>query len=406
MSAAGFLEKLLDGADVSWVPLGKLTTVKTGESVNKNLIAANLGPYPVINSGREPLGFIDKWNTDDDPIGVTTRGAGVGSITWQEGKYYRGNLNYAVSVRPNVSLAVRFLYHLLHEMQSDIHALCTFDGIPALNAGNLRELSIPVPCPDDPEKSLAIQGEIVRILDSFTELNAELTAELTARKTQYNHYRDQLLSFEDGEVEWKTLGEVTLKSYSGATPKAGSAKYYEGGTIPWLRTQEVVFSDIYEVAEKITPLALKETAAKWVPVNCVIVAISGATAGRSGINKIPTTTNQHCCCLEIDPKQALYRYVFHWVSMNYEKIKGMGQGARGDLNSAIIKNFEIPIPFANDPEKSLAEQARIVDILDKFSTLTTSLTEGLPREIELRGKQYAYYRDLLLSFPKPHNMAA
>ncbi|SMC37210.1 Type I restriction modification DNA specificity domain-containing protein [Fulvimarina manganoxydans] len=195
MSAAGFLEKLLGGADVAWVPLGELTTVKTGQLVNKNLIATNPGPYPVINSGREPLGFIDKWNTDDDPIGVTTRGAGVGSITWQEGKYYRGNLNYAVSVRPNVSLAVRFLYHLLLEMQSEIHSLCTFDGIPALNASKLKELAIPIPCPNDPDKSLAIQGEIVRILDSFTQLTAELTAELTLREKQYKHYRDELLTF-------------------------------------------------------------------------------------------------------------------------------------------------------------------------------------------------------------------
>ena len=79
----------------------------------------------------------------------------------------------------------------------------------------------------------------------------------------------------------------------------------------------------------------------------------------------------------------------------------MGQGARGDLNSGLIKGFKIPIPHSDDTEKSLEEQARIVEILDKFDTLTTSITEGLPREIELREKQYAYYRDLLLSFPKP-----
>ena len=67
-----FLETLLDGAEVEWLPLGKVTTIKTGQAVNKNMIAANPGDYPVINSGREPLGFIDKWNTDNDPIGITT----------------------------------------------------------------------------------------------------------------------------------------------------------------------------------------------------------------------------------------------------------------------------------------------------------------------------------------------
>lgn len=99
MNELSFLEKLLDSAEVEWVPLGYVTTIKTGKAVNKNMIAENPGDYPVINSGREPLGFIDKWNTDNDPIGITTRGAGVGSITWQEGKYYRGNLNYSVSIK-------------------------------------------------------------------------------------------------------------------------------------------------------------------------------------------------------------------------------------------------------------------------------------------------------------------
>ena len=110
--------------------------------------------------------------------------------------------------------------------------------------------------------------------------------------------------------------------------------------------------------------------------------------------------------MEIDSTKALYRYVFHWVSFNYENIKSLGQGARGDLNSSIIKNFKLPIPYANDAEKSLAEQARIVAILDKFDTLTNSISEGLPHEIELRQKQYEYYRDLLLSFSKPDSDVA
>jgi len=151
---------------------------------------------------------------------------------------------------------------------------------------------------------------------------------------------------------------------------------------------------------------VKKTAAKWIPANCVIVAISGATAGRSAINKIPLTTNQHCGCLEIDDSKALYRYVFHWVSFNYENIKALGQGARGDLNSSIIKSFKFPIQYADNPKKSLAEQSRIVAFLDKFNTLTNSLTEGLPREIALRQKQYEHYRDLLLSFPKPESAMA
>ncbi|WP_309459261.1 restriction endonuclease subunit S, partial [Escherichia coli] len=139
---------------------------------------------------------------------------------------------------------------------------------------------------------------------------------------------------------------MTKKWYSGGTPTAGKIEYYENGNIPWLRTQEVKFSEIDSTEIKITQAALKNSSAKWIPRNCVIIAISGATAGRSAINKIPLTTNQHCGCLEIDDTKALYRYVFHWVSFNYENIKSLGQGARGDLNSTIIKNFKLPIPHA------------------------------------------------------------
>ena len=122
MSGINFLEKLLGGVAVVWKSIGTVTTIKTGQAVNKQIILDNLGEYPVINSGRDPLGFINEWNTDNDPIGITTRGAGVGSITWQEGKYFRGNLNYSVTIKSNQEISTRYLYHLLLEMQPDIQA--------------------------------------------------------------------------------------------------------------------------------------------------------------------------------------------------------------------------------------------------------------------------------------------
>ncbi len=209
-----------------------------------------------------------------------------------------------------------------------------------------------------------------------------------------------MLAFEEGEVEWNSLGGVSTKVSSGGTPLSTRPEFYDGD-IPWLRTQEVCFNEIYDTDIKITEFAVQNSSVKWIPANCVIVAISGATAARSAINKIPLTTNQHCCNLEIDPIVANYRYVFHWVCREHDKLKALGQGARGDLNSGIIKDYPIPIPYADNHEKSLAEQNRIVAILDKFDALTNSITEGLPREIELRQQQYEYYRDLLLSFPKP-----
>ena len=257
----------------------------------------------------------------------------------------------------------------------------------------IKEIVIPVP-------PLPVQAEIVRILDNFTERTTELaeqlTAELTARKKQYEFYRDKLLSFdtfEDGtsSVVNRSLRSIVKSSCSGGTPKKGNSNYYEGGTIPWIRTQDVQFNEIREVNTFITETAVKETSAKWIPENCVIVAISGASAGRCAINKIRTTTNQHCLNMEIDPSQALYRYVYYCVCSKYQELLTKKQGARGDLNSSLILDTEIPVP-------SLPVQQCIVNILDNFDAICSDLNIGLPAEIEARQKQYEYYRDKLLAF--------
>ena len=199
---------------VEFKELGEVCEIKTGQQVSKIEIQQNPGKFPVINSGREPLGFINRYNTENDPIGITTRGAGVGSITWCEGKYFRGNLNYSATIKNSKLLDVRFLFHILINSQLSIQKLATFNGIPALNKSNLEKLTIPIP-------PLPIQQEIVNILDKFTELEEELEKELEeelkARRKQYKYYRNQLLTpvEVDGkwlmngvEVEWKTLGEV------------------------------------------------------------------------------------------------------------------------------------------------------------------------------------------------------
>lgn len=153
------------------------------------------------------------------------------------------------------------------------------------------------------------------------------------------------------------------------------------------------YEDIYEVSGRITECGLEESAARLIPKNCVIVAISGASAGRCGVNKIECATNQHCLNLEIDSKIALYRYVYYCICSRTEELLARKEGARGDLNAARIKSLEIPVP-------PLETQQQIVGILDRFDALTTSLTDGLPAEIAARRQQYEYYRDKLLSFPR------
>ncbi|MDC4271561.1 restriction endonuclease subunit S [Acinetobacter baumannii] len=390
------LEKLLDGAVVEWVALDSIAKIKHGKDW-KGLAEGNV---PVYGSGGI-MGYVDTYSYNKPTVLIPRKGS-ITNVFYVDMPFWNVDTIYYTEINTQIIIPKYFYYFI---KTIDLLSLDTGSGRPSLTQAILNKIQVPIPCPENPEKSLKIQSEIVQILDKFSEMTTELTAELSMRKKQYNYYRDQLFSFEDGTVDWMTLGDVTKKWYSGGTPTAGNSDYYVDGDIPWLRTQEVKFCDIHGTEIKITEAALKYSSAKWIPSNCVIIAISGATAGRSAINKIPLTTNQHCGCLEIDSKKALYRYVFHWVSLNYENIKSLGQGARGDLNSSIIKKFPLPIPYAHEPEKSLAEQARIVSILDKFDVLTSSITEGLPREIELRQQQYEYYRDLLFSFPKSETVA-
>lgn len=204
-------------------------------------------------------------------------------------------------------------------------------------------------------------------------------------------YMEKLL---DGvEVEWKALGDVSLKISSGGTPRTGVAEYY-GGDIPWLRTQEVDFGEIWDTGVKITEAGLKSSSANWIPANCVIVAMYGATVGKIGINKIPMTTNQACANIQLADNVANYRYVFHFLLSQYEYIKSLGAGSQTNINAGIVKKLQIPIPCPDNPEKSLAIQAEIVRILDAFTAMTAELTA----ELNMRKKQYNYYRDQLLSF--------
>ena len=344
------------------------------------------------------------------------------AIVDEEDKYY---------LAPNVALIrcdkevllpqyMKYYFQTTQFWDKQIRRLLQSSSMQNIPMEKIRKFEIAVP-------PLDVQNRIVNVLDNFericSDLNIGLPAEIEARQKQYEYYRDKLLTFaetgntilsraeqsraEQSRAEQSraliklmqyvfgyavvSLQDVVKKSCSGGTPKKGVSEYYEDGNIPWLRTQEVVFRDICKTECFITESAVKNSAAKWIPENCVIVAISGATAGRCAINKIPLTTNQHCLNLEVDPEMALYRYVYYCICAKQEELLAKKEGARGDLNSTRILSLQIDLP-------SIEEQKRIISILDRFDAICNDLTSGLPAEIEARQKQYEYYRDKLLTF--------
>lgn len=253
------------------------------------------------------------------------------------------------------------------------------------------QIEIPLP-------PIEVQTEIVRILDKFTSLEAELEAELDCRKRQYEYYRDKLLSFNNvggQEIEWKKMSEV-FDMRNGYTPSKAKAEYWEGGTIPWFRMEDIrengrILSDSIQ---HITMEGVKK--GKLFPANSFILATT-ATIGEHALVIADSLANQRFTNLTVRKSlsdRLLIKFVFHYMFIVDEWCKkniNVSGFASVDMNK--FKKLEFPIP-------SLEEQNRIVSILDRFESLTTSLQSGLPAEISARRQQYEHYRDKLLTFKR------
>lgn len=197
---------------------------------------------------------------------------------------------------------------------------------------------------------------------------------------------DEMLKNE--KVEWKKLGDVA-NCFAGGTPKTNVSSYYDGD-IPWIRSGEINFNIIKSSERNITEEGLNKSSAKMIRPNSVVLAMTGATVGRSAVVEFYTSCNQSVAAIENDEKILNYKYLYYYISSNYEKIKRMGQGSLTSLNLSIIKNILIPIP-------SLKTQEKIVNYLDEFTDYSVKIKQELQKELNLRNKQYEYYRDKLLS---------
>ena len=168
-----------------------------------------------------------------------------------------------------------------------------------------------------------------------------------------------------------TIGEICNKVFSGGTPTSTNAAYYEGGTVPWLRTKEVNYCKIYDTEQRITQLGFENSSTKLVPANSVIVAMygNGDTAGRVAINKVPITTNQACCNLVVDASKADYRFVYYYLMGQYRALVDLKNGgAQQNLNGQLIKAFPIALP-------SVEEQRELSGLLEALDDRITLLRE-------------------------------
>ena len=293
-------------------------------------------------------------------------------------------------IRCNSSIDSRYLFHIFTSKLFLLYLDTALNSstINNLNFTVMKKFIFPVP-------PLPIQNEIVKLLDNFTELTAELTAELALRKKQYNFYRDSLLNFDqkNSKVEWKTLGDVCdilsgypfdssqfvnngIRLMRGMNVKRGVLDFQEGNNRYWKNTDGL---DKYKLE-----------------ADDIIIAMDGSLVGQSyGLVKeehLPLLLVQRVA--RVRSKESNSHYVYHYISSGklteYVNAKRTA-GAVPHISLKDIEKFEIPFP---DIEK----QNKIAEILDRFDTLCNDLTQGLPAEIAARKKQYEYYRDKLLTF--------
>lgn len=407
------IKKLLEGVEVEWKTLGEIANILRGKRLTRNLLSAN-DKYPVFHGGLDPLGYYYNANRPADTVMIINVGASAGTVGYSSVDFWSSDGTYCIEQM--AKLNNKFLYYFLLGEQYYLKSRVRVAGIPTLDAFVIEKLQIPIPYPNNLKKSLEIQQEIVRILDSFSMLTAELQAELQARKSQYEYYRNQLLAYPMEESDQSSLrsnrsatsiqnSDNSIQPLSTLNPPTGNSVLQPRGKVEWKVLEEVVE---IKRGKRLIKNQLEKTGKYAVYQNCMIplgyyhknnviadttFIISAGSAGEIGYSDVDfwAADDVYYFVTKNDLKS---RFLYHFLITQQQKIYSqVRRSSVPRLSKTAFEKLLIPIP-------SLEEQEHIVSILDKFDALTTSLTEGLPKEIELRQKQYEYYRNMLLSFPK------
>lgn len=371
---------------VEFVKLRDCCSFKRGTTITaKNAIP---GDVPVLAGGQKPAYYHNVANRTGETIVVAGSGAYAGFVSYWTIPVF---LSDSFSVEPDDRLVVKFVYYFLKNIQQKIFATKKGSGVPHVHGSSIEKFEIPLP-------PIEVQTEIVRILDKFTSLEAELEAELDCRKRQYEYYRDKLLSFENvggQEVEWKKMSEVgTFIRGNGLQKKdftesgVGCIHYGQIYTKFNTFTDKTLTYCSENVARKLTPVHPGDLIIACTSENVEDVCKTVAWLGKEDI-----VTGGHACVFSHHENPKYIAYLLQTENFFQQK-KKYARGVKViDIKVADLQKITLPIP-------SLEEQHRIVSILDRFESLTTSLQSGLPAEIAARRQQYEHYRDKLLTFKR------
>lgn len=362
-----------DGVELK--SLSQVLTIKNG----KDYKGFDKGDIPVYGTGGI-MTFIDRAAFEKPSVLIPRKGS-IDKLYYVDVPFWTVDTIFYTDINTDI-IEPKFVFYYLQAQH--LERLNTAGGVPSLTQAVLNSVKIPLP-------PLPVQREIVRILDNFTELTAELTAELSARKKQYEYYREKLLSFGDN-VHYKKLGDLAkIGDGLHGTPeyKQDGEYYFINGNN--LNNRKIEF---YANTKKVDNDSYIKHGIEFSSKATIFMSINGTIGNVSVYDNERIVLGKSVAYFNIIADGLSNRFLFYLLQTNFSKIyyesKLTGSTIK-NLGLKSLREYIIPVP-------PLEVQARIVAILDRFDALCNDLSSGLPAEIAARRQQYEYYRDQLLSF--------
>lgn len=383
---------------VEFKTLGEVATLSRGKVYSKEYLRDNAGEYPVYSSqtaNNGELGRISTYDYDGKYLTWTTDGAYAGTVFRREGRFSITNVCGLIS-NVDKALSIDFLYYWLNKVAKGY----VYQGMgnPKLMSNVMETIEIPLP-------PIEIQKKIVECLDKFSALAAELQAELHLRRKQYEYYRTQLLTphsdcnsadnTDDAQWEWKKITDIADTFIGLAT---SVTKYKKPQGVLLLHNSDIKDGriELKSIEYLDTDFVLKN-ASKILHTDDIITVHTGDVGTSAVITPEYEGTIGFTTITSRIKDKTIITPAFFCKFLNSaackDAIVSKTISDRNNLNLASFDELRIPIP-------TIKEQQRIVDILDKFEMLTTSLSDGIPAEQAAQQKRYEYYRDLLLTFDR------
>ena len=362
---------------VEFKTLGELLRIKNGKD-HKPL---GDGDIPVYGSGGI-MRYVDTAAAEGPSVLIPRKGS-LGNIFYVEGPFWVVDTIFRTEIDLS-QVEPKFVYHQLLTMK--LGEMNQAGGVPSQTQTVLSSLRIPVP-------PLEVQREIVRVLDQFTQLEAELEAELEARRRQYEHYRQRAMSFDDS-IPRVALGDIAEVRSGWGFPNAhqgqeeGEYPFYKVSDMNLLGNETVMSIANHYVSAEVA----KKLGVRPAPAGTVIFPKIGAAVAtnKKRVLSVPSAYDNNVMGL-VPTERVTSRFLYHWMQTFDLSRLANDSGAVPSIRKTEAEQVLIPLP-------DLDTQRKVADLLDKFDALVNDLNVGLPAELAARRKQYEYYRDNLLTF--------